>query len=413
MAEGRVCGGRKLQANLAKFSPNIKTRSGEESSLRDWKNFRQSSFWHEEHHMGEVQDQRSKQEEEERLAGWIVEDDTGKGVRVAQWVVKEQKRSLFNSLVGFLKATVSIEQIESWIYKCCGQLPLNLQKLEEQVVWMQLSSTSEVDDFLRNIAAMGGSSPFSMIERWMEVLGSPPNSIWVTVKGVPLQPWHEGVFRLIGDCVGKTMEIDARTREKKVLTEGRVQVLLNSSTILPLQVPIWADDLKFKVFVEEEEDNLEKEKARQGMRRKEQKEVHKAQQGLRKEDDDVSSPISNFKSSACSMEKFGPVSNKVIMDQDGHLGCNSLKTRGLLRVGPGGSDTTDKCFKGLGLISRANVEIEEDLEHSPSKAKEWRHGSTRGISLTKEISPMSRQLHPREAPSMGKRASRQSRTYGL
>ena len=111
MAEGRVCGGWKLQANLAKFCPNIKKRRGEESSKRDWKNFRQSSFWHEEHHMGEVQDQRSKQEEEERLAGWIVEEDKGKGVRVAQWVVKEQKRSVFNSLVGFLKAnSVSIDK---------------------------------------------------------------------------------------------------------------------------------------------------------------------------------------------------------------------------------------------------------------------------------------------------------------
>ena len=116
-----------------------------------------------------------------------MEEDTGKGVRVAQWVVKEQKRSLFNSLVGFLKASsVSIEQIESWIYNCCGQLPLKLQKLEEQVVWLQLSSTSEVDDFLCIITAMGGSSPFSMIERWMEVLGSPPKPIWVKVKGVPL-----------------------------------------------------------------------------------------------------------------------------------------------------------------------------------------------------------------------------------
>ncbi|XXG85623.1 hypothetical protein AAC387_Pa11g0669 [Persea americana] len=59
------------------------------------------------------------------------------------------------------------------------------------------------------------------------------------------------------------------------------------------------------------------------------------------------------------------------MDQDGHLGCNSLKAHGLLCVGPGGSDTKDKCFKGLGLVSRANVEIEEgDLELLPSKTKE-------------------------------------------
>ena len=58
------------------------------------------------------------------------------------------------------------------------------------------------------------------------------------------------MFRLIGDCVGKTVEVDARTREKEVLKEGRVQVLLNSSTTLPILVPIWLDDLKFMVTVE-------------------------------------------------------------------------------------------------------------------------------------------------------------------
>lgn len=102
-----------------------------------------------------------------------------------------------------------------------------------------------------------------------------------------------------------------------------MQVLLNSSTTLPLQVPIWVDDLKFMVSMEkEEEDKLEGEKAISRMRRKEQKEVPRcscrAEQGLWEEDDDnVSSPISKFKSSAFSMEKKGRVSNVVVMDQDG------------------------------------------------------------------------------------------------
>lgn len=38
-----------------------------------------------------------------RVAGWIVYDGREKGMRVAPWVVKEQKKSLFNSLIGFLK----------------------------------------------------------------------------------------------------------------------------------------------------------------------------------------------------------------------------------------------------------------------------------------------------------------------
>lgn len=89
----------------------------------------------------------------------------------------------------------------------------------------------------------------------MEVLGTPPSPIWVKIKGVPLQAWHEEAFRLIiGDCAGKTVEVDARTHEKEVLKEGRVQVLLNSSTILPILVPIWVDDLTFTVTLEMEEE---------------------------------------------------------------------------------------------------------------------------------------------------------------
>lgn len=130
-----------------------------------------------------------------------MEEDTGKGVRVAPWVVTQQKRSLVTSLVGFLKEKLaSTEQIEFWIQESCALLPFKLQKLDERVVWLRLSSSYEVDEFLLKIAVTGGSSsPFSMIERWMEVLGTPPNPIWVKVKGVPLQAWHEGVFRLIGD----------------------------------------------------------------------------------------------------------------------------------------------------------------------------------------------------------------------
>ena len=77
--------------------------------------------------------------------GWVVVEGKGKGVRVAPWVVKEQKKSLYNSLVGFLKSKLEgIEQIESWIQTCCGQLPINAQKLDEQVIWLQFSSSSEL-----------------------------------------------------------------------------------------------------------------------------------------------------------------------------------------------------------------------------------------------------------------------------
>ena len=36
---------------------------------------------------------------------------------------------------------------------------------------------------------------------------SPPSLLWVIVKGV----WREDTFRLIGDCLGGTVEVDGRT----------------------------------------------------------------------------------------------------------------------------------------------------------------------------------------------------------
>ena len=93
---------------------------------------------------------------------------------------------------------------------------------------------------------------------------------------------------------------------------------------------------------------------------KEQKEVRRCscrvQQGKREGEDDVSCPISYFKSFAFLMDMDGPVSNLDVMGQDSHLGCKSLKARGLFHVGPGESETKVKCFKGLGLHSRPYVE---------------------------------------------------------
>lgn len=55
-----------------------------------------------------------------------------------------------------------------------------------------------------------------------------------------------------------------------------MQVLLNSSTILPILVPIWVDDLTFTVTVEmEEKANLMEEEVKNGMSSKQQKEVRR------------------------------------------------------------------------------------------------------------------------------------------
>ena len=118
IAEGRLWGGMKIQANLAQFSSKNSERRGKERSQGAWN--MQSSF-----HAGETNTAGASEPAREQgrnnslcsgTAGWLVEEGEGKGVRVAPWVVKEQKKSLYNSLVGFLKSkSEGIEQIESWI----------------------------------------------------------------------------------------------------------------------------------------------------------------------------------------------------------------------------------------------------------------------------------------------------------
>lgn len=150
-------------------------------------------------------------------------------------MVKEQKKkSLYNSLVGILKSNAEgLEEVETWLETCRGKLPQNIQMLDEQVVWLQFSSPREVEEVLSG----GCLFPFSIMERWMEVLGSPPNPTWVMIKGLLLQVLHVGVFRLLGECLGRIMEVDERTLKKEALKKGILKVLLYNSVTLPLSMP--------------------------------------------------------------------------------------------------------------------------------------------------------------------------------
>lgn len=72
----------------------------------------------------------------------------------------------------------------------------------------------------------GPATPFLAVDKWMEVIGSPPRPSWVKFSGVPLHAWREEVFRLSGDCMGASIEVDQRTISKEILTHSRVRVLL-------------------------------------------------------------------------------------------------------------------------------------------------------------------------------------------
>lgn len=53
-----------------------------------------------------------------------------------------------------------------------------------------------------------------------------------------MHAWREEVFRLLGDCVGVSMEVDQWTISKEILTHGRVKVMLNKVKKLPIKIPL-------------------------------------------------------------------------------------------------------------------------------------------------------------------------------
>lgn len=87
----------------------------------------------------------------------------------------------------------------------------------------------------------------------MEVIGSPPCPRWVKISGVPLQVWREWVFRLLGGCLGRTVEVDPNTISKEVLTHGRLKILAWKICKLPKEICLWVEDLQFTVVVEEDD----------------------------------------------------------------------------------------------------------------------------------------------------------------
>lgn len=86
----------------------------------------------------------------------------------------------------------------------------------------------------------------------MEVIGSPPTPKWIHFHGVPLHAWHEGVFRLLGDFIGSTIEVDRHTSEKEIIAYGRIGILINRICKLPIEIPLSVGDLVIFVRAEEE-----------------------------------------------------------------------------------------------------------------------------------------------------------------
>lgn len=172
---------------------------------------------------------------------------------VAPWVVDDEKKALILCLMGFLKnPSGGVWEVELWLAKTWGRKPITIKLLENDIVLMQVSSEVEIEEILR---CAESSSPFITLQRWMEVIGAQPRPKWTRFRGVPLQAWREGVFRLLGDVLGRTLEVDLCTTSKEVPTHGRVKVLMGKAGRLPKEIPLSIGDLQVSVLVEEEHED--------------------------------------------------------------------------------------------------------------------------------------------------------------
>lgn len=60
-------------------------------------------------------------------------------------MVKEQKKGLYCSLVGFLKSKlIGLVQVELRLERWWGRRPANIQMSDDQVVWLQFLTEKEV-----------------------------------------------------------------------------------------------------------------------------------------------------------------------------------------------------------------------------------------------------------------------------
>lgn len=70
-------------------------------------------------------------------------------VRVAPWVVEEEKRSLQYCLIGSLRSTNDgIREVELWLERVWGKMIINSKMMDPHTVLIQLSSNQDIDEIL-------------------------------------------------------------------------------------------------------------------------------------------------------------------------------------------------------------------------------------------------------------------------
>lgn len=73
-----------------------------------------------------------------------------------------------------------------------------------------------------------------------------PSLSLMFVKGVPLHVWHEEVFCLIENCLGRTSMVDKEMIAEENLLSRRIKVLMNKPVTLPCLLALWVEELRLR-----------------------------------------------------------------------------------------------------------------------------------------------------------------------
>lgn len=90
-------------------------------------------------------------------------------MHVASWVVMEEKKNLYRSLVRFLRdGRESLLKVERWWLEVRGKKPICMSRLNEMAILIQVSSEEAVSRILEVVRNKISESHFCAPERWME-----------------------------------------------------------------------------------------------------------------------------------------------------------------------------------------------------------------------------------------------------
>lgn len=128
-------------------------------------------------------------------------------------------------------------------------MPICVQ-LMEGMVWFQFSSVKEVELVLQKVTTSADPFPFVTFDRWMQFTGYPQRQLWAKILGVPMGAWNEELFKLVGNCNGKSLEVDRRTANKETFVVGCGKVMLNRSLLA--MVGMWVEDLRYAIHIAED-----------------------------------------------------------------------------------------------------------------------------------------------------------------